>query len=243
MMREGACSWGVVAAAIASLVVFAPAATAQTAAAQQVVDHLFAAQDPVAQVPPAAPAGHAALDTLLLLGGAGAGLVAHEAGHVLTGLTFGARPSVGALRYGPIRFFAIRHRTVSRRQEFVISSAGFWVQHAGSEWLLTARPNLRYERAPLAKGLLAFNLATSTVYGIAAFGRFGPPERDTLGMADSLGRKGVAEGWVGALILAPAALDGYRYLEPEARWPVWASRGAKVAAVVLTVVAGTGDRR
>ena len=39
-------------------------------------------------------------------------------------------------------FFAIRHDPVSRRQEFVISASGFWMQHAASEWILSARPRI-----------------------------------------------------------------------------------------------------
>jgi hypothetical protein len=48
----------------------------------------------------------------------------------------------------------------------------------------------------------------------------------------------VAEPLVGALVLGPALLDGYRYLRPHASWAKWTSRGLKVAAVVLTVAAG-----
>src|SRR5439155_8244734 len=115
---------------------------------------------------------------------------------------------------------------------------GFWVQHAGSEWILSARPRLKEESAPFVKGVLAFNLITSAVYSVSAFGRFGPSERDPRSMAASLGRDGIPEPAIGALILAPAALDVYRYEHPHARWAVWASRSGKVAAVVLTAAAG-----
>ena len=76
------------------------------------------------------------------------------------------------------------------------------------------------------------------VYSVAAFARSGPPERDTRGMAVSLGRDGVPEPAIGALVLAPALLDSYRFVRPEATWAKWASRGAKIAAVALTVAAG-----
>lgn len=195
---------------------------------------------------PAAPPDPARTDSLatrtkttfIVLAGGVVGLALHESGHVVTAMALGARPSVDGIRYGPIPFFTIRHATVSRRGEFVITSAGFWVQHATSEWLLTTRPNLRSERAPFAKGVFAFNLATAAVYSVAAFGRFGPPERDTLGMATSLGRDGIGEPWVGALVLAPAALDGYRYLRPDSRWAKWTSRGIKLAGVALVAAAG-----
>jgi hypothetical protein len=108
------------------------------------------------------------------------------------------------------------------------------VQHGTSELLLTRRPNLRGEHAPFAKGMLAWNVLASAAYSGAAFARAGPPERDTRGMAVTLG---VPEPCIGALILAPAVLDTVRYLRPQARWARWTSRGAKVAAVLLVAAA------
>jgi hypothetical protein len=187
----------------------------------------------------APPSKAAALKkTGLFLSGAAAGLGIHESGHVLFGAALGAHPRVARIDYGPMPFFAIHHNDVSRRREFVISSAGFWMQHAGSEWLLSRRPHLKDEHAPVAKGVFVFNLGTSLVYGVSAFGRFGPPERDPRGMAASLGRRGVPEPVVGALILAPALLDWYRYEHADARAARWTSRGAKLAAVLLTFAAG-----
>ena len=191
-----------------------------------------------AQVPEAPASESRTRSVLLFLAGAGSGLVVHEAGHVIFGMAFDAHPRAKRLDYGFIPFFAIDHDPVTRRQEFVITSAGFWMQHATSEWVLTARPNLESERAPFLKGLLAFNVGASVVYSAAAFGRFGPPERDTRGMAAYLGDDGVPEPVVGVIVLAPALLDGYRYLNPRSRWAKWASRGAKVAGVALTIVAG-----
>jgi len=176
--------------------------------------------------------------TLLFLGGAAAGLGIHETGHVIFSATFDANPRVEPLHYGVIPFFKIEHDPVTRRQEFVISSAGFWMQYVDSEWILTARPDLRHEHQPFLKGMLAFDLAASTMYSIAAFGQFGPLERDTRGMAVSLGKDGWPEPVVGVIVLAPAALDGYRYLHPESRWAKWASRSAKIASVVLVAAAG-----
>jgi hypothetical protein len=174
---------------------------------------------------------------LTFLAGAGAGFGLHEAGHVLTSALFGAEPHVRSVEPRPVPFFAIVHNPVSRRQEYVISSSGFWVQHATSEWILSARPAIAHERAPFLKGMLAFNLGASTVYGIAAFARSGPPERDTRGIAVSLGRGGVPEPAVGMLVLAPAVLDGYRYLRPEATWAKWTSRAIKIAGVALIAAA------
>jgi hypothetical protein len=123
---------------------------------------------------------------------------------------------------------------VTPRQEFTISSAGFWVQHGTSELLLTRRPHLRKEHAPFEKGILAWNVVASAAYSGAALARTGPPERDTRGMATSLR---VGEPWMGALVLAPAVLDTFRYVRPEARWARWTSRSLKVAAVLLTAAA------
>jgi hypothetical protein len=165
------------------------------------------------------------------LGGAAIGLGAHEGGHLFFDLLFDADPGIKKVEFHGIPFFAITHRAdVSRRQELAIASAGFWVQHAGSEWLLTKRPQLRRERAPFEKGLLAFNVLASVAYAGAAFAEAGPAERDTRGMAVSAR---ISEPWIGAMILAPAVLDGWRYFNPEARWPVWASRAAKVGVVLL----------
>ena len=169
----------------------------------------------------------------LFLAGAAAGLVAHEAGHLFVDLIFDADPGIRRVDFHGIPFFAITHREdLSPRREFTVSSAGFWVQHAGSEWLLTRRPRLRYERAPVAKGFLAFNVLSSVAYSVAAFAQTGPDERDTRGMAVS---SGVDEGWIGALILAPAVLDGWRYWHPDSKWAVWVSRALKAGGVLLVI--------
>lgn len=189
-------------------------------------------------LPAMAFAQASAKKTVSLLAGAVSGLVVHESGHVTASVIFGANPGTKPIHYAGIPFFAVTHEPVTRQKEFVISSAGFWMQHAGSEWLLSTRPNLRHESAPFLKGVLVFNIATSVMYAGAAIGKLGPPERDPLGMANSLGRKGWPEPAVGALILAPALLDGYRYLKPDQRWAAWASRGVKAAFIALTLVAG-----
>jgi hypothetical protein len=192
------------------------------------------AQDTAAAAPgDSAPARSAETnDTATLaqfLAGGAIGLAAHEAGHVLAGTFLGAGPGVKAISYGPLPFFAITHESVSAGREYTIAASGFFVQHATSEWLLSTRPSLRYQRAAVAKGVLAFNVLTSTVYAAAAFGQFGPPERDTRAMADALG---LDEPWVGAMVLAPAALDAWRYVRPESKWAPWVSRALKAGAVV-----------
>ena len=192
--------------------------------------HAQDATDPSPSPPPDGSNVQAAAK--FLLGGA-AGLLVHESGHLLANVSFGAKPYFHRIEFHGIPFFAIGHREpFSPVREFVISSAGFWVQHAGNEWILTRRPQLRRERAPFTKGVLAFNVLASVAYAGAAFGRTGPAERDTRGMA--IGAR-IDERWIGALILTPAVLDAWRYFEPEARWARWMARGAKVGIVLVTI--------
>ena len=190
---------------------------------------------PTLQPPP--PDEHRVADSVKFLAGAALGLGIHEGGHLIFDTVFDADPRLTAVHFGRIRFFAIIHRgDVSPRREFTISSAGFWMQDLSSEWLLTKRPRLRDVHAPVAKGVLAFNVLNSAGYACVAFARAGPFERDTRGIADA---SRVDERAIGALVLAPAILDAIRYFRPEARWAKWASRAAKVASVVL--VARTRD--
>jgi hypothetical protein len=165
--------------------------------------------------------------------GAATGLGAHESAHIVADLAFGEKPGIRRVDFHGIPFFAITHRTgLPHRREFIISSAGFWMQHATNEWLLSRRPNLRQDRAPFAKGLFAFNVLASVAYAGTAFAKTGPAERDTRGMAAS---SRIDERWIGGLVLAPAVLDGWRYYHPEAKWAVWTSRAVKVGMVLLVV--------
>jgi hypothetical protein len=167
-----------------------------------------------------------------LTGGA-IGLGTHEAGHIIANLALGEKPGLRKVDFHGIPFFAITHSSgLPRRKEFLISSAGFWVQHAENEWLLHRRPQLRRERAPLAKGVFTFNVLASVAYAGAAFGRTGPMERDTRGIATSAR---VDERLIGALLLAPAVLDAWRFFHPDAKWAAWTSRGVKVGMVVMVV--------
>jgi hypothetical protein len=165
------------------------------------------------------------------LAGAAAGLGAHESGHLLFDGLFDAHPGIKKVSFHGLPFFAITHEGgLSPRREFIIDSAGFWVQEATNEFILTRRPNLRHESAPFVKGVFVFNVGASIAYAGAAFARTGPFERDTRGMADSLRWK---EPWVGALILIPAVLDAIRFYHPDQKWAAWGSRAAKVGGVVL----------
>jgi hypothetical protein len=175
-----------------------------------------------------------AADVAQFFGGAAVGLGLHESGHLLVDAAFNADPGVRKVSAGFFPFFAITHHPVTPLKEFTISSAGFWVQHGGSEVLLVRHPDLRHEHAPLAKGLLAFNVLTSVGYAGAAFARRGPAERDTRGIALSAD---IAEPWVGATILLPAVLDGARYYRPNSRALRWCSRAAKIAGALLILKA------
>ena len=166
----------------------------------------------------------------VLLGGA-AGLASHEAGHLIANWAFDGKVVVKKVEFSGIPFFALSHSPdLSPRREYVVSAAGFWAQYLYSEQILTHHPNLKDEESPLRKGMLAFHVATSFIYAGAALFETGPYERDTRGMASS---RRISERWIGAMILAPAVLDAYRYFNPDARWASWASRGAKVGSVLF----------
>jgi hypothetical protein len=173
----------------------------------------------------------------LFVAGAALGLLAHEGAHLVFDVAFDADPGVRRVDFHGIPFFAITHRqNLSPTEEFVVSAAGFWAQQAGSEWLLTRRPRLRHERAPLAKGLLAFNVLASGAYAGAAFFRTGPIERDTRGMGISAA---VDERWIGAIVLAPAVFDTWRYFRPGFRPAIWMSRAAKIGGALLVIRAAS----
>jgi hypothetical protein len=174
------------------------------------------------------------------LTGGGAAFLEHEADHLLFDVLFDARPYLETIHFGAIPFFAVAHQSISPRREFVVSSAGFWTQEATSEWLLTRRPDLRHEHAPFEKGAFAFDVLASIGYGTVAMFKAGPVERDTRGMADSIG---VDERIVGAIVMTPAILDAYRYVNPDARWPVWTSRLVKIGSVLLVLKRTSSSRQ
>ena len=164
------------------------------------------------------------------LGGAVGALLIHESGHLAMDLAFNDHPYVKRVDTAGIPFFAVTYRTeLSPRQHYAVTSAGFWMQHGMAELILARHPHLWQEDAPAAQGAFLFHLVTSLIYGYAALAKSGPPERDTLGMAQGLG---INERWVGLAVLAPALLDLYRSFHPEATWATWSSRGVKIGFVV-----------
>ncbi len=206
---------------------------AQVFAAILVTAQLVSAQEMVRQPDPSSTTNEHRTASAVgkFLTGAAVGLAAHESGHLLFDGIFKAHPGLKKVSFHGLPFFAITHDTgLSPRRELIIDSAGFWVQEATNEALLTRRPHLLRERAPFAKGLFAFNVGASIAYAGAAFTRTGPGERDTRGMADALRWK---EPYVAILILVPAVLDLVRFYHPDQRWAAWGSRAAKIGGVVL----------
>jgi hypothetical protein len=181
------------------------------------------------------------VDTVKFLAGGLVGLAAHEGGHLIFDAIFDANPHISRVQFGPIPFFAISHRSdMSPRRELTISSAGFWVQEATNEWLLTRRSAIRDEHAWVTKGILAFNVLNSVGYALVAFAKAGPAERDTRGMASSTG---VDERAIGAIVLAPAVLDTYRYFKRGSRWAAWTSRATKAGSVLLVLKRTSSSRQ
>jgi hypothetical protein len=183
------------------------------------------------------------------LGAAGAvsGFLLHESGHLLANLLLGNVPNVHGTRvWGALPFFVIRpridctgdHCTKHNGHEFgpgqngafFIVTAGFHAQHATDEILLTRTPNLRQRDAPFQKGLLAFNVFLSVFYAAGTFTGLEDPYGDLGGAAR---RSGMHEAWL-ATVLAPAALDTYRYFVPCTRWAPWVSRASKASLFGLT---------
>lgn len=162
--------------------------------------------------------------------GVGLGFGLHEGGHLLTNAFFQSDPYLKPVKGGGIPFFAISHRKVLPSwQEAVVASSGLWTQFVLAEIILTRTPDLRRQRAPIQKGVLAFHVGLSLLYGAAGLGQWGPPERDTRGIAKNLG---VNEKWIGTVVLAPGLLDTYRYYRGAPRWVRWGSRVAKLVLAV-----------
>lgn len=163
--------------------------------------------------------------------GAFVGLLGHEGGHLIANYAVGSDPYLKSVHYGPIPFFTIEpgyHLTP--RDHYITASAGFNAQNLYDEWILTKHPNLMKEDKPYLKGMATFSFWLTVGYAATAFAGTGPNERDTKGMADSLGWN---ERWVGAMILVPTALDTYRYKHPGSKWATIASRVSKLAIIGL----------
>jgi hypothetical protein len=167
--------------------------------------------------------------------GAFVGLLSHETGHLIANYAQDTDPFLMSVHYGFIPFFTIEPgRHLTNHEHYLTSSAGFNAQHLVNEWLLVKHPHLSDEDEPFLRGLATFNFWLTMGYAATAFARTGPNERDTKGMADSLGWN---ETYVGLLILAPTILDTYRYKHPDCKWARTASRLSKLLVIGLAAKA------
>lgn len=174
------------------------------------------------------------------------GFLAHEAGHILMNFAYGNVPNFEGLRYaGFIPFFRISSGVNcnadgcfkngeefkgGRTGVYLITSAGFNVQHVINEVLLSLDPNLQHHRSPFQKGILFFNLSLSVGYVLSTWFQVRPPVGDIEGMSNAAQ---VNPNWIALMVLIPTGLDIYRFFLPDSKWAPWVSRGSK--AVFLGV--------
>jgi len=170
----------------------------------------------------------------------GLGFLAHEAGHVLMNLAYGNVPNLEGLRYaGFVPFFRISSGVScnadgcfkngeefkgGRTGVYLITSAGFNMQHIINEVLLSLGPNLQHHRSPFQKGILFFNPSLSLGYGLSTWFQVKPPVGDIQGMA---GAAQINPNWVALMVFIPTGLDIYRFFCPKSKWAPWVSRGSK----------------
>jgi hypothetical protein len=167
-------------------------------------------------------------DYLWLLGGAAAGFMTHEAGHLVTDCVLDTHPTFVAVKSGPFPFFAIQPTRLTPQKRYATAMAGFATQGLYSELILRLDPRIREHQRPFLKGMLAFHVALSVGYAVTAFAGTGPPQSDVNAMARG-------SGWptwaMGLLLLAPAALDTYRYFVPDSGWAPLLSVAGKITMV------------
>ncbi len=158
--------------------------------------------------------------------GATSGFVAHELGHVMTDVFYNKKISFVETHLGPIPFFAIQPCcNLTRMQEYVIASAGFWVQDINSELIFHLAPRLRARRLAYLKGVLALDVGLSVGYAITGFLHTGPDQSDINTMARGLN---VPPWEVGLVLIVPEIVDVYRYFVPGSKWAPYASMSTKL---------------
>ena len=183
-------------------------------------------------------------------GGVAAAFIAHELGHVFMNLAYGNVPTFEGLRYGGfIPFFRISpgvscndvgcfHENGEpfkggRTGVYLITSAGFNVQHLVSELILSIDPQIRYHRSPFQKGMLFFNLSLSAGYVLSTWFQVKPPIGDIYGMASAAQ---LNPNWVALLVMIPAGLNLYRFFVPDSKWAPWVSRAAEATFLGVSFV-------
>lgn len=116
---------------------------------------------------------------------------------------------------------------------YMITAAGFNVQHLGSELILSLDPDIRYHRTPFQKGMFFFNLSLSAGYVLSTWFQIKPPIGDIHGMAGAVDRN---PNLIALMVLIPAGLDLYRFFVPTSKWAPWVSRAAKVTFLGVSFV-------
>jgi hypothetical protein len=158
--------------------------------------------------------------------GAAAGFVGHELGHMFTDVLLGKSVDFVAVDLGGIPFFAIQPCcNLTRRDQYVIASAGFLVGDVSSELILQIAPRIRSKRHAFLKGVLVFDVALAVGYAITGFAGIGPPQSDVNTMARGLD---IPPWQVGLMLAVPAVVDVYRYLVPGSVWAPWVSIQGKL---------------
>lgn len=180
--------------------------------------------------------------------GALSAFAAHESGHLLVNAILGNQPRFVLIKgFDFIPFVAISPElscndqgctqadgtafSSGRSGMYAISTAGFTVQHIGSEIILTADPYLHYHEKPWQKGFLTFNIALSIGYAVSSLLNIEESHGDAGGAAQV---SGIAKPWFGTLLILPAIMDTLRFIYPD--WVIlpWLSRTGKSAMVGLT---------
>jgi len=163
---------------------------------------------------------------------------------------YGNTPTFEGVRFGGfVPFFRISHGINCNDQGcfdsdgkpfkggrsgvYMITAAGFNVQHLVSELILSLDPNARYHRSPYQKGMLFFNMSLSTGYALSTWFQIKPPIGDVHGMARAAQ---VNANWVALMVIIPAGLDLYRYFLPDSKWAPWVSRGSKVTFLGVSFI-------
>jgi hypothetical protein len=184
----------------------------------------------------------------IYLGGGLVGFLAHESGHVVMNLAYGNVPQFQHITtFGFIPFVAINprlscHGDVCTKHDgtplsggesgkYNIVTAGYDVQHITTEVLLTLEPDLRWRRAPFRKGVFAFDILLSVGYALS---NITGTESSFGDSANAVAASGLPRAVFDAVLVAPAALDAYRFFHPEAKWAPWVSRGAKLGMVGIS---------
>jgi hypothetical protein len=182
--------------------------------------------------------------------GVASAFLAHELGHVLVNLAYGNTPHFESLEYaGFIPFFRISHGMHcneagcfhddgepfkgGRSGVYLITAAGFNVQHLVSELILSLDRPIRYHRSPVQKGMLFFDLSLSVGYVLSTWFQIKPPVGDIDGMAEA---SQLNPNWVALMVLIPTGLDIYRYFLPESKWAPWVSRASKATFLGVSFV-------